>query len=196
MPCTLVRLAGCPLRCTYCDTPQAIPFESGEMMAVDDIVERVGAAKRPLVLITGGEPLAQRHCTSLLDRLQSLDAILQLETSGAFDISKVPAQVRRILDVKTPGSGEVHRNRWQNLDVLRNGDELKFILTDRDDFLWAVDCIEKFNLENRGIPILFSPSWGSLQANDLAEWILAENINVRLQIQQHKVIWGAETNGV
>ncbi|MBL1353251.1 MAG: radical SAM protein [Zetaproteobacteria bacterium] len=195
MPCTFVRLAGCPLRCTYCDTLQAIPFDSGTAMSLDSIVEQVAALSNPLVLVTGGEPLAQKSCISLLQRLCDVMPMVQLETSGALDTSWVPKQVRKIIDVKTPGSGEVKRNRWANLESLQPDDEIKFVLTSRDDYEWSRHLVQT-RLQHLPTICLFSPSWGKLDAADLCRWILEDHLPVRLQIQMHKVIWGADKQGV
>lgn len=192
LPCTLIRLAGCPLRCTYCDTPHALTFQSGKAMPIDAVVEQAAARARPLILVTGGEPLAQKHTAALLSRLSRLPAIIQLETSGAYDIRCARPPVRRILDIKTPGSGEMEMNRWSNLEDLRMGDELKFIICDERDYLWAKDVIREHALLRLGIPILFSPAWGKLAPKELAHWILRDNLRVRLHLQQHKIIWGEE----
>lgn len=197
MPCTLVRLAGCPLDCSYCDTPEAIPFDSGSWMSVNDIVADVAARKRPLVLVSGGEPLAQKHCPALLDALSGTAALLQLETSGAFDISRLHPDVRRILDIKTPGCGEHERNIWDNLSVLKSGDEVKFVLCDEQDYRWSLDTLTKYaDRIPADVPVLFSPVESSLSAVDLAAWILRDKAPVRLQIQMHKHIWGAEARSV
>jgi len=196
MPCTLVRLAGCPLRCHYCDTPQAIPTDSGRERDIDDIVQQVAAARRPLCLVTGGEPLAQNACRELLVALANICPIVQLETSGALDISKVDARIRRILDIKTPGSGEVARNRWGNLYRLHKGDEIKFVLTDASDYRWALDIMQRYGLAELPVPILFSPAWGQLTPAALAGWMLRDNVPARLQLQYHKYIWGEEAQGV
>ncbi len=196
MPCTLVRLAGCPLNCSYCDTPRAIPMNSGNAMSIESIMQRIRASARPLVLITGGEPMAQRALPLLLDALRDETTIIQLETSGAYDISDIEPPVRRILDIKTPGSGEVARNKWSNLQQLRAGDEIKFVLTDEADYRWSVEIIRQHDLENKPATILFSPCWGHIDVRDLARRILDDRLNVRLQLQMHKHIWGAETEGV
>ncbi|MFQ5345624.1 MAG: radical SAM protein [Mariprofundus sp.] len=196
MPCTLIRLAGCPLRCAYCDTPQAIPTDSGNWIAIEDIVAQVRKSARPLILVTGGEPLAQRHSMELLQRLLELDCILQLETSGAYSVKDVPSGIRRIIDIKTPGSGEVQRNCFQNLDILTAGDELKLVLTGRDDYEWARDCIHDRHLELNDVPVLLSPAWGEISARDLCAWVLEDKLPVRIQVQMHKTIWGAEAEGV
>jgi len=196
MPCTLIRLAGCPLRCSYCDTPRAIPTDSGHSMTIDAMIRQVAESDRPLVLLTGGEPLAQRNTIELLARLLQLDCLVQLETAGAYSIKTVPVGVRRILDIKTPGSGEVERNCTENLAYLAAGDEIKFVLTGRSDYLWARDFIREHQLEGGDIPLLFSPAWGEVAVSDLCAWILQDHLPVRMQMQMHKVIWGAEAEGV
>lgn len=195
MPCTFVRLAGCPLRCTYCDTLQAIPFDSGKGKAIDDVVAQVSAWNNPLVLVTGGEPLAQKSCIALLQKLLATGVIVQLETSGALDVRTVPDAVRKVLDIKTPGSGEEKRNRWENLQYLHAHDDIKFVLTNEADYVWAKRVIEE-RLQDTSATILLSPSWGSLNPEDLCAWILRDKLPVRMQLQMHKVIWGAEKTGV
>jgi len=196
MPCTLVRLAGCPLRCHYCDTPQAIPTDSGQSMSIDDVVEKIAVANRPLVLVTGGEPLAQRHCITLLQRLSERDCIVQLETAGAYPVDAVPDAVRRIIDIKTPGSGEVDRNCLKNLAGLKAGDEIKFVLAEAADYAWARDFIRQYGLGLGDVPVLLSPAWGQVEASDVCAWVLADRLPVRVQVQLHKTIWGAEAEGV
>ncbi len=193
MPCTLVRLAGCPLRCTYCDTPRALSFDAGEMRDIDDIVADVARRDRPLTLVTGGEPLAQKSSLDLLAGLAAARPLVQLETSGAFDISRVDARVWRILDIKTPGSGEESRNDWNNLAHLKDGDEIKVVICDRTDYDWALDILDRFQPR---VPVLFSPAWGAVSPAELAQWILEDHAPVRLQLQWHKHIWGAEATGV
>jgi len=195
MPCTFIRLAGCPLACVYCDTPQAIPLDSGEQQSFAAIEAALKPINTPLVLVTGGEPLAQKNCIPLLKHLLSLYKHVQLETSGAYDISNVPAEVSVILDIKTPGSGEVARNRWENMKHLRANTEIKFVLTSRADYDWAKTQLVLHNLANQ-CTVLMSCSWGSLNPQDLAAWILKDALPVRMQIQLHKVIWGAEAIGV
>ncbi len=196
MRCTFVRLAGCPLECSYCDTPQAIPFDSGDVMSIDAVVEHVRKLGNPLVLVTGGEPLAQRACMPLLESLCRLDGIVQLETSGALPIEAVPADVRRIVDIKTPDSGECGSNRLSNLANLRSGDELKFVLCGRADYEWSRDFIRRHRLTDRNIPLLFSAAWQRLSLRDLSVWIIEDRLPVRMQVQLHKIIWGAEATGV
>ena len=195
MPCTFVRLAGCPLRCDYCDTLQAIPFDSGKAMSLDDIVKAVQAFHHPLVLVTGGEPLAQKACVQLLQKLCDVISVVQLETSGALDVSSVPSSVRKIIDVKTPGSGEEKRNRWHNIQFLQVHDEVKFVLTSRCDYEWAREIVHQ-HFQDTAATLLFSPAWGVLDAADLCAWMLEDQLPVRLQLQMHKVIWGAEKTGV
>ncbi len=195
MPCTFVRLAGCPLRCVYCDTPQAIPLDSGESQSFETILEGLFSSKTPLVLVTGGEPLAQKNCISLLDELVKQYQHVQLETAGAHDISKVPNKVSIILDIKTPGSGEVERNRWQNMAILPKNTEIKFVLTNRDDYDWAKGIMVQYDLADK-CTVLMSCTWGSLNPKDLAAWVVQDNLPVRMQLQLHKYIWGAETTGV
>lgn len=171
-------------------------MDSGSMMPIDDIVARVRQSHRPLILVTGGEPLVQKACIALLEALLETGAIIQLETSGALDIRPVPAHVRKILDIKTPGSGEASRNRWSNLDHLQTGDEIKFVLTSRADYDWSLACIRDRKLDELEIPILFSPCWGDLEAQQLSNWMLEDNPPARLLLQQHKSIWGAEVTRV
>jgi len=196
MPCTLVRLAGCPLRCHYCDTPQAIPTDSGQWVAIEDVIRQVETAKRPLVLVTGGEPLAQRYTLELLTGLSGLDCIVQLETAGAYSIAAVPNAVRRIVDIKTPGSGETERNCMKNLDLLTVGDEIKFVLTNRNDYEWARDFMHEHGLGLNHIPVLFSPAWSYIKASEICAWVLQDHLPVRIQVQMHKTIWGPEAEGV
>ncbi|MDQ6993511.1 MAG: radical SAM protein [Mariprofundus sp.] len=196
MPCTFIRLAGCPLRCTYCDTLQAIPVDSGNWMPIADLLAVVQKKQRPLVLVTGGEPLAQRHCGELLSGLLSLGCDVQLETSGAYLVTDVPNGVRKIIDLKAPGSGEVARNRLENLDLLSAGDELKIVLTDRSDYLWARAMIEEHQLGRGDIPVLLSVVWGKLKPDELCQWMLEDRLPARFQMQMHKVVWGSEAVGV
>jgi 7-carboxy-7-deazaguanine synthase len=186
-PTVFVRLTGCPLRCQYCDTQYA--FYGGEWHSLDDVLERVKAFAVERVCVTGGEPLAQKHCHALLTRLCDAGFRVSLETSGAMDVSAVDPRVERVIDVKTPGSGELERNRFENLDVLRDADQLKFVICSREDFEWSRDFVRDRNLARR-CAVLFSPSFGQVEPRDLAQWILDERLPVRLQIQLHKVLWG------
>jgi 7-carboxy-7-deazaguanine synthase len=186
-PTVFVRLTGCPLRCQYCDTEYA--FHAGDWLAIDAILERVAGFGAEHVCVTGGEPLAQPNCLAMLSRLCDGGFRVSLETSGAMDIAAVDARVARVVDVKTPGSGEVHRNRLENLALLRPDEQLKFVICSRADYEWSKDFIAAHSLRGR-CQILFSPSYTELPARDLAEWILADRLPVRFQLQLHKVLWG------
>jgi 7-carboxy-7-deazaguanine synthase len=186
-PTVFVRLTGCPLRCQYCDTQYA--FYGGEWHGVPQVVERVQAYGVARVCVTGGEPLAQKGCLTLLRALCDAGSQVSLETSGALDIAPVDERVTRVVDIKTPGSGEVARNRLANLDLLRPNEQVKFVICDRRDFDWACDLVQRLQLANRCM-VLFSPSAAQLPAVELAQWILDERLPVRLQIQLHKYLWG------
>lgn len=187
LPTVFLRLTGCPLRCGYCDTAYA--FQGGEWMTLEAILARVRTYPSRHVTVTGGEPLAQKGCTELLQRLCDLGLDVSLETSGALDIAEVDPRVARIVDIKTPGSGEVERNHWANLQVLTPRDELKFVLVDEADYLWARDMLRQNDLAAR-CPVLFSPVWNGLAAGTLAEWVLRDGLSVRVQLQLHKILWG------
>lgn len=191
-PCTFVRLTGCNLRCRWCDS--AYTFTGGEKLSLDDVVARVDAYGCNLVEITGGEPLAQQEAFALIGRLCDAGYEVLIETSGSIDTRPVDARAKLILDIKCPGSGEVAKNRWENLDHLRAHDELKFVIADRADYDWARRIIAERGLASR--TILFSPVWGELDMKALAEWMLADRVPARLQTQLHKHIWGAEARGV
>ena len=193
LPCTFVRLTGCNLRCTWCDS--VFTFKGGEHRSIDAVIADVEALGIPLVEVTGGEPLAQRQCIPLMQRLLDRGYEVLLETSGSLDISRVPAGVHVIMDLKPPGSGEVAKNRWQNLEFLRTKDEIKLVLASREDFEWARDRIREHRLSER-CPVLVSPVFGSLDPRELVEWTLAERLPVRVQVQLHKVIWPPEARGV
>ncbi|MGA7614543.1 MAG: 7-carboxy-7-deazaguanine synthase QueE [Thermoanaerobaculia bacterium] len=190
--CTFVRLAGCNLRCRWCDSEYT--FTGGEKMSLDDIMARVGEWHCGLVEVTGGEPLAQRESLDLIRRLCDDGYEVLIETSGSIDITPVDRRARIILDVKCPGSGESEKNLWENLDHLRDHDEVKFVLADRKDYEWARESLSRRGLAGR--TILFSPVWGELDLRSLAGWILEDRIPVRLQSQLHKQIWGGEARGV
>ena len=187
IPTVFVRLTGCPLRCQYCDTAYA--FHGGEWQTLDEILARVSAFQTRHVCVTGGEPLAQRTCFTLLERLCDAGYRVSLETSGAIDASAVDARVVRVIDVKTPGSGEVTRNLPENLERLRPTDQLKFVICDRADYEWSRALLREKNLDQR-CAVLFSPSHEQVPAAQLADWILADRLPVRLQIQLHKYLWG------
>ncbi|MCO6440338.1 MAG: 7-carboxy-7-deazaguanine synthase QueE [Nitrococcus mobilis] len=186
-PTVFVRLTGCPLRCQYCDTAYA--FHGGEKMSIIRILERVGEHTAKFVTVTGGEPLAQRGCLTLLGLLCDRGYRVSLETSGAFDVQAVDPRVVKVMDLKTPASGEVRRNRWENLNYLRPHDELKFVICNRQDYDWARVKVNELKLGERWT-VFFSASYGELSSRLLADWILADRLNVRLQIQLHKYLWG------
>lgn len=186
LPTVFIRLTGCPLRCTYCDTAYA--FSGGESLSLAYILEKVAAYAPSYVTVTGGEPLAQKNCPLLLRALCDAGYQVSLETGGALDISEVDARVMRVVDIKTPGSGEVAKNRWENLALLGAHDEVKFVLCDEADYRWAQDIIAQHHLAEK-CPILFSPVHGTMNPTQLAEWILRDRMPVRLQVQLHKILW-------
>lgn len=186
-PTVFVRLTGCPLRCTYCDTEYA--FTGGEWMSLDQILHAVAEYQPGHVCVTGGEPLAQKACTQLLTMLCDAGYSVSLETSGAMDICDVDARVSRVMDLKTPSSGELEKNRYENIACLTGNDQVKFVIGDREDFDWAVEACRKNELWQR-CEVLFSPVFEQLQPRQLAEWILEERVPVRFQLQLHKLLWG------
>lgn len=188
-PTVFVRLTGCPLRCLYCDTAYA--FHGGEWMGIDDIVATVTRHGVRHVCVTGGEPLAQKRCVQLLKKLCDLGLIVSLETSGAIDIGDVDTRVSRVVDIKTPGSGEVERNHWENIALLTPHDQVKFVICSREDFDWARDVVSEHALNAR-CDVLFSPSHAQVAPRELADWIVAERLPVRFQTQLHKQLWGEE----
>ncbi|MDH5427969.1 MAG: 7-carboxy-7-deazaguanine synthase QueE [Nitrospirota bacterium] len=192
-PCVFVRLTGCPLRCTWCDTDYA--FQGGETMSLETILERVQAYGCPLVEVTGGEPLHQPTALVLLKKLCDASFQTMIETSGTFDISAIDSRVSIIMDVKCPGSGMTDRMRWANIEHLSPKDEVKFVLKDQADYEWARDTVTRYRLGDR-CTVLFSPVFGSLDLQPLAEWILSDRLPVRFQVQLHKLIWDPETRGV
>ena len=187
LPTVFVRLTGCPLRCGYCDTAYA--FHEGERMSFAAILSEVARHGARHATVTGGEPLAQKECPALLRLLCDAGYSVSLETSGALDISGVDERVSRILDLKTPGSGEVEKNLWSNIQCLTNHDEVKFVLCDEGDYRWAVEMVDKHRLD-RTCPVLLSPVHGILDPTILAEWILRDRLPVRMQVQLHKLLWG------
>jgi 7-carboxy-7-deazaguanine synthase len=193
LPCVFVRLTACHLRCGYCDTPHA--FQQGEPLPLEEVLARALALGDRLVEITGGEPLLQPEVYPLMARLADAGRTVLLETSGGLDTAAVDPRVRVILDVKTPGSGEVAANVWSNLDRLQPTDEVKFVLCDRADFDWAVAQARARALVDR-CPVLFSPAFGRVDPTDLAAWILESRLPVRLQLQQHKILWDPVARGV
>ncbi len=186
-PTVFIRLTGCPLRCGYCDSAYA--FYGGEWRSFDQILEQVRSMGARHIRVTGGEPLAQKNCIELLHRLCDEGYQVSLETSGSIDVSKVDQRVARVVDIKTPGSGEVSRNRWENLPLLTAHDEIKFVLCGREDYDWAKQVIVEHRIAGRS-PILFSPSQDQLDPRELADWIVADRLDVRFQLQLHKVLWG------
>jgi 7-carboxy-7-deazaguanine synthase len=193
-PCVFVRLTACDLRCSWCDTPYA--FHEGSRMSVDDVLARVREFGCDVVEITGGEPLLQADVYPLMQRLLEDGRTVMLETGGHRSVERVPAAVIRVIDVKCPGSGEAEKNHWANLDQLRPTDEIKFVVRDRADYDYARDVVLKHELIDRSAAVLFSPVHGVLDPKLLAQWILADRLPVRLQLQTHKYIWDATTRGV
>jgi 7-carboxy-7-deazaguanine synthase len=187
LPTVFVRLTGCPLRCTYCDTRYA--FSGGHDMGIEQIIEQVNLYNTRYVTITGGEPLAQESCLLLLCALCNHGYDVSLETSGALDVTGVDSRVSKVLDIKTPASGEVDKNRWSNLDRLTAHDEIKFVLADRADYDWAVRIMQEHKLINK-CPLLFAPVQEKLSPTKLAGWILHDQLQVRMQVQLHKLLWG------
>ena len=187
LPTVFIRLTGCPLRCVYCDTAYA--FSGGKNMSIAEVLNETSQYVSRHVTVTGGEPLAQKACLTLLTALSDAGYSVSIETSGALDVSGVDQRVSRVVDIKTPGSGEVAKNRWSNLDYLTRHDELKFVLSDEADYRWAVSVFYERCLD-QVCPVLFSPVYGRLDPADLADWILKDRLPVRLQLQLHKILWG------
>ena len=187
LPTVFIRLTGCPMRCNYCDTAYA--FNGGENLTIHAILAKVASYKTQYITVTGGEPLAQRECLDLLTTLCDSSYEVSLETGGALSIKDVDPRVKVILDIKTPGSGEVKNYHWPNLNYLKAKDEIKLVITDHEDYLWAKNTIQEKNLLGN-FDILFSPSFEQIESQDLAEWILKDQLPVRLQLQLHKILWG------
>jgi 7-carboxy-7-deazaguanine synthase len=194
LPCVFVRLTFCDLRCTYCDTAYA--FYAGAKMPLPEIIQRVLAFDCPLVEITGGEPLLQRNVQPLMTELCDRGKTVLIETSGAHDISEIDPRVHRIMDLKTPGSGESPRNRYENIAHLTVRDEVKFVIGSREDYLWSKQKIDEFDLIGRCGTVLFSPIFNRIDPREIVEWLLEDNLKVRFQLQMHKFIWAPETKGV
>jgi 7-carboxy-7-deazaguanine synthase len=199
LPCTFIRLTGCPLRCTWCDTEYS--FHGGEKVTLDEIVERVDEIGTPVVEITGGEPLIHKNAFRLADLLLERGYTVLVETSGAVDVAPLDPRVHKIMDLKCPGSGEESKNLWSNLEHLTARDEIKFVVKDRADYEWARAAIRDHRLDDRVRDgslraLLFSPVWDALDLQDLAAWILEDRLPARFQIQLHKIIWGANVPGV
>jgi 7-carboxy-7-deazaguanine synthase len=193
-PCVFVRLTACDLRCSWCDTPYA--FHEGQKMSIDEVMAVVDQFGAPLVEVTGGEPLLQSDVYPLMDRLLERGKTVLLETGGHRSIEKVPSRVIRIVDVKCPGSGESDKMDWSNLERLTSADQVKFVIKDRTDYDYARDIVSRERLSSRVAAVLFSPVHGVLEPRLLAEWMLADGVAARLQLQAHKYIWSPETRGV
>ncbi len=189
LPTVFVRLTGCPLRCGYCDTAYA--FTGGEKMDIADIVEQVASYNPRYVTVTGGEPLAQQTCHELLTALCDLGVEVSLETSGAMNISQVDPRVVRVMDIKTPASNEESKNLYSNIELLTEKDQVKFVICNQDDYQWSKQKLTEYELASR-CEVLFSPIHGELKPADLAEWIVEDNLPVRMQVQLHKYLWGDE----
>jgi len=192
LPCTFIRLTGCPLRCRWCDTTYS--FEGGKPVTVEDILAQVGQNGIPLVELTGGEPLAQKETIKLAQMLGDQGYKVLIETGGSEDVSQLDARVHIIMDIKCPGSGMVDRNLWSNIDSLKTSDEIKFVLAHREDYDWALRVINERKLER--FNLLFSPAFGLLQPKQLAEWMVEDKVKARLNLQQHKYIWHPRAKGV
>lgn len=187
-PTVFVRLTGCPLRCQYCDSEYA--FHGGERQTLEQILEHVAGYRPQYICVTGGEPLAQPNCLPLLERLCDAGYEVSLETSGAMSLEGVDPRVSKVMDLKTPGSGEVDKNRWENIPLLGPEDQIKFVLCSREDYDWAKFKLDEHRLAERVNEVLFSPSFGQLNARSLADWVVADNLPVRFQLQLHKLLWG------
>jgi 7-carboxy-7-deazaguanine synthase len=192
--CVFVRLTACDLRCSWCDTPYA--FYEGRKMSIGDVVEEVQRFECPVVEITGGEPLLQKEAPALMAELLARGKTVLVETGGHLDIDRAPSGVIRIMDVKCPGSGEAHRVNWSNIERLRPADQVKFVVKDRADYEYARDVLARHALADRVEAVLFSPVHGVLDPRVLAEWVLADRLPVRVQLQVHKYIWSPDTRGV
>ncbi len=189
-PTVFVRLTGCPLRCVWCDTPYS--FNGGQLMEIDALLDTVRGYGARFVCVTGGEPLAQPECIELLQKLCDEGYEVSLETSGALDISKTDARVSRVMDLKAPDSGESHRNRYENIAALTAHDQVKFVIASRRDYDWARFKCDEFALTEKVGEVLFSPVHGEMNPRELAEWILADKLDVRMQVQLHKYLWNNE----
>ena len=194
LPCIFVRLTGCHLRCVWCDTEYA--FYGGEKMAIEDIVGRCEALDCPLIEITGGEPLLQDRCGALAQQLLDKGFTVLCETSGALPIDRLPAEVIKIMDLKCPDSGECERNDWANIGRLSKRDEVKFVIASRRDYEWSRDAVAKHVLDQRCGAVLFSPVFGAVESRDIVDWMLADGVNARFQLQMHKFIWPPDAKGV
>ena len=190
LPTVFVRLTGCPLRCVYCDTEYA--FSGGELFTLGQIADSVASHQPRYVTVTGGEPLAQPNCLPLLTQLCNAGYEVSLETGGAMSVAGVDQRVVTVLDLKTPASGEVERNDYANIPLLKPHDQVKFVICDRQDYEWARFKLDEYQLPRRVADVLFSPSYGQVEGRELAEWVLADNLPVRMQLQLHKILWNDE----
>ncbi len=193
LPCVFIRLTGCNLRCVWCDTPHA--FHDGKKLSIHQIIDEVKSYDINLVEITGGEPLLQKEVFPLMESLLKNKFKVMLETSGSLAINNVPAKVIKIIDLKCPGSGEENKNLWENLNHLTSTDEIKFVIADKTDYEWSKKVLQDYELDKK-VPVLFSPVFEKLKLKDLTEWILKDNLPVRLHTQLHKYIWDQKTIGV
>jgi 7-carboxy-7-deazaguanine synthase len=194
-PCTFVRLTGCPMRCVWCDSEYT--FTGGEHVSIDGVIAQVQSLGCQLVEVTGGEPLAQKEGFRLVSRLCDAGFEVLIETGGYVSTEELDQRASVILDVKCPTSAEASRNHWPNLDRLRSDkDEVKFVVVDRGDWEFAKEVIARYELQTRAKAVLISPAWGQVDLKELAEWISSSGLNIRMQLQLHKYIWGAETRGV
>jgi 7-carboxy-7-deazaguanine synthase len=193
LPAFFIRLSGCNLRCRYCDTTYA--YEEGETRSLDSLVDAARGSSQRLVLVTGGEPLLQKGTRNLLEELSQAGLTVMLETNGSLPIQGIDSRVRRIVDVKCPGSGMSGHNFWANLEILTPRDEVKFVITDQDDFTWALEVATRYRLTDR-LPVLISPVFGALSLPEVAAWVVKSGHPLRLSLQLHKYIWGPEVRGV
>jgi len=193
-PCVFVRLTFCDLSCNYCDTEYA--FYEGKKQTLKEIMDAVKAFRCPLVELTGGEPLLQKNVLPLMSMLADADYTVLLETSGAHDISEVDSRVHRIMDLKTPGSGEVEKNLWSNIDHLSSRDEVKFVIGSREDYEWSRDKVQRYSLASRCCAVLFSPIFGRIEPREIVEWVLADRLEIHFHLQMHKFIWSPTQRGV
>lgn len=195
-PCFFIRLSGCPYRCSYCDTLFAQDFSYGKDYSISEVVESAKKSKLPLAEVTGGEPLAQKNTIKLLDALLAENVEVMLETNGGFDISQVSPRVKRILDCKLPSSGMADKNLYSNYQHLTPHDEVKFVVGSREDYEFTLDIVKKYAIAEKTSNLLISPVWGTVAFEKIVEWILEDNAPLRFQLQMHKIIWGADKQGV
>lgn len=193
LPCIFIRLAGCPARCQYCDTEHA--FNGGQKTSIAEILNQIQAYHCSLVLVTGGEPMAQKNCIILMKQLILLKYKVILETGGIIDLKNVPQEVIKVVDIKTPASGELNSMIWDNLNYIKPHDEIKFVICNQEDYQWSKQIIKNYNLSEKST-VLMSPSFNELKAEQLAQWILSDQLNVRMQLQLHKYIWDPTSRGV